>query len=449
MRNGSNVCTEQRHWRPEEAKKSTEFKNELACHKNSPVSIQDYSSSRKQPETPKQSAVGMVKEKNESLDCNGHDTLADFESIECQDDWDDFDSDFLKDVADEIDNWEEQLGHFANKRNPASLSSSKEQYNTPGVTHKRVHSGPTLIHQTFTPSRSEFISHVTPFTLLPCAASKTMGLPAARGFYGADKESVISENRKASKLSSASHDTLSCEGKESCVPPNHSNFIVDVVNKTPNLFLSSRTSRQSVLGNRNHRDCQDSSPITNRNATPYCSPAVIEETPPNQLGSTSLTKIPSRYCMAKSTGSLLETPTTVASSFASKKCFQTPNTIANFTKTTGSPKEVSSFASKKCFQTPDTTARWHRSKQCFSPHSLSDSSSVVTSGGKITPPLCRCGRRAKRKIVTTSGPNEGRPFYACPNGRGYGRKQSCEYFRWEVCASDFLNSAKPLLSEYE
>lgn len=53
---------------------------------------------------------------------------------------------------------------------------------------------------------------------------------------------------------------------------------------------------------------------------------------------------------------------------------------------------------------------------------------------KITSPLCACGRRAKRQVVTNGGPNHGRGFYCCPvrraGGRGYTEKR-CEFFKWE------------------
>ncbi|VTJ89254.1 Hypothetical predicted protein, partial [Marmota monax] len=34
--------------------------------------------------------------------------------------------------------------------------------------------------------------------------------------------------------------------------------------------------------------------------------------------------------------------------------------------------------------------------------------------GKMTPPLCKCGRRSKRLVVSNNGPNHGRVFYCCP-----------------------------------
>ncbi|NXH59896.1 ERI2 exoribonuclease, partial [Rhabdornis inornatus] len=52
---------------------------------------------------------------------------------------------------------------------------------------------------------------------------------------------------------------------------------------------------------------------------------------------------------------------------------------------------------------------------------------------KSTPPLCNCGRRAKKLSVSNAGPNHGRAFFCCPVGKQGGDKKSCGYFKWE-CA---------------
>ncbi|XP_040892372.1 ERI1 exoribonuclease 2 [Toxotes jaculatrix] len=61
--------------------------------------------------------------------------------------------------------------------------------------------------------------------------------------------------------------------------------------------------------------------------------------------------------------------------------------------------------------------------------------SVTMKGGqRITSPLCSCGRRAKRQVVSNGGPNHGRGFYCCPVRRSgsEGRIQKgCEFFKWE------------------
>lgn len=51
--------------------------------------------------------------------------------------------------------------------------------------------------------------------------------------------------------------------------------------------------------------------------------------------------------------------------------------------------------------------------------------------GKSTPPLCNCGRRAKKLSVSNAGPNHGRAFFCCPVGKQGGDKKSCGYFKWE------------------
>ncbi|XP_069066380.1 ERI1 exoribonuclease 2 [Pleurodeles waltl] len=59
-------------------------------------------------------------------------------------------------------------------------------------------------------------------------------------------------------------------------------------------------------------------------------------------------------------------------------------------------------------------------------------SSRIVNNGKITPPLCNCGRRSKRLTVSSIGPNQGRAFYSCPIGkRVEGKKKGCGYFKWE------------------
>ncbi|XP_050836108.1 ERI1 exoribonuclease 2 [Serinus canaria] len=51
--------------------------------------------------------------------------------------------------------------------------------------------------------------------------------------------------------------------------------------------------------------------------------------------------------------------------------------------------------------------------------------------GKSTPPLCNCGRRAKKLSVSNAGPNHGRAFFCCPVGKQGANKKSCGYFKWE------------------
>lgn len=64
------------------------------------------------------------------------------------------------------------------------------------------------------------------------------------------------------------------------------------------------------------------------------------------------------------------------------------------------------------------------------------------NGGGVTPPLCQCGRRTRRRSVVNPGPNQGGAFFACSSSRGQlglgtnstdkKAKRGCSFFRWEV-----------------
>ena len=55
----------------------------------------------------------------------------------------------------------------------------------------------------------------------------------------------------------------------------------------------------------------------------------------------------------------------------------------------------------------------------------------AVKNGKPTPPLCNCGRRAKKLYVSNAGPNHGKAFFSCPVGKHEGKKKGCGYFKWE------------------
>ncbi|XP_069545736.1 ERI1 exoribonuclease 2 [Brachyistius frenatus] len=75
------------------------------------------------------------------------------------------------------------------------------------------------------------------------------------------------------------------------------------------------------------------------------------------------------------------------------------------------------------------------STNTLSSRSARPSVSVTVKGvQKVTSPLCACGRRAKRQVVSNGGPNHGRGFYCCPvrrSGGTGGMKKGCEFFKWE------------------
>ena len=66
---------------------------------------------------------------------------------------------------------------------------------------------------------------------------------------------------------------------------------------------------------------------------------------------------------------------------------------------------------------------------------------VQTTTFKITPPMCRCGRRTKENTVHKEGPNQGRTFFACS------RRNGCGYFEWRRDWSESNNCE--LFSEYD
>ncbi|KAK7113563.1 ERI1 exoribonuclease 2-like [Littorina saxatilis] len=57
------------------------------------------------------------------------------------------------------------------------------------------------------------------------------------------------------------------------------------------------------------------------------------------------------------------------------------------------------------------------------------------SSMKATPPLCKCGRRAKRRMAQNPGPNMGRWFFSCVKGSGNSANSSgCGFFKWETAS---------------
>ncbi|MBN3291840.1 ERI2 exoribonuclease, partial [Polypterus senegalus] len=65
--------------------------------------------------------------------------------------------------------------------------------------------------------------------------------------------------------------------------------------------------------------------------------------------------------------------------------------------------------------------------------SVNMKSASIRLPAKITPPLCKCGCRAKRLYVSNGGPNHGKAFYCCPGGKQKSTvsRKRCEFFKWE------------------
>ncbi|XP_006813404.1 ERI1 exoribonuclease 2-like [Saccoglossus kowalevskii] len=107
--------------------------------------------------------------------------------------------------------------------------------------------------------------------------------------------------------------------------------------------------------------------------------------------------------------------------------------IAWSSRRTNSNHSNNVVPSKDRFKTPTVPSRFKvELKTPFSRFSTPDM--LI---GRITPPLCRCGRRAKRRTVINPGPNQGRGFFSCHSGRTNNGK-ACAFFKWEVSMSPSL-----------
>ena len=349
------------------------------------------------------------------------------------------------------------------------------------------------------------VAHVAPVTLLPAVASTRWGLSddPARGFHGTDKGSRKAASEKVPRLpgDGATSAFLRCNSKGCNLGPLRAvdvNDMCEVKSSSMHRLKKERSLRSPGLQNAPLVPCHDSKgwnldPMTTvdgrvsprggcnsrtedknmhrlANAPPCAlvrhssscwpagddpddspvlflrggmqwkgedierhpsytpvrpgaassvrhSPATIEETPPHEQG---INAVPLHGVVPVSEGH--------GSSSDSQRA---DSAHSNVSSEGGS------------FKTPNIS-RWLNSKRCAD-FSTPSPSSFTASGGKVTPPLCGCGRRAKRKFVTSPGPNEGLPFYVCPVSRGNDRKLGCNYFKWEKCDSD---SVEPLLSDY-
>lgn len=66
-------------------------------------------------------------------------------------------------------------------------------------------------------------------------------------------------------------------------------------------------------------------------------------------------------------------------------------------------------------------------------------SKPATSTMRVTPPLCLCGRRSRRRQVQNCGPNMGRLFFSCSTGQSIGTpatRGGCGFFQWESLSND-------------
>lgn len=146
-----------------------------------------------------------------------------------------------------------------------------------------------------------------------------------------------------------------------------------------------------------------------------------------------------------------EKTSTPDSSFARPKAVITPHTnhkktpqssFTIYTDPGNSPRASSSGSfntSKNVLSSLSTNTLSSRTNQ-------SSLSAPMKGGQRVTSPLCGCGRRAKRQVVSNGGPNQGRGFYCCPvrrSGSGCRIQKGCEFFKWESALMKSSSVASP------
>ena len=184
-------------------------------------------------------------------------------------------------------------------------------------------------------------------------------------------------------------------------------------------------SRASVMSHVKPLTLQSSATI-NKDPLESSTTSSVTHHNPKQL-MTSLCIKQDEYC----------TSTTITTSCNEKQTtFKTPTSLV-YTSSNVSSSSRDSSSSKSLFKTPNS-AEWIRVK----------GSSSYRQNLKVTPPLCGCGKRSRRKVTSTPGPNQGQSFFACSKSRTNG----CGFFQWDyslLTESPMDHDGCKLESEYE
>ncbi|XP_071797658.1 ERI1 exoribonuclease 2-like [Asterias amurensis] len=166
--------------------------------------------------------------------------------------------------------------------------------------------------------------------------------------------------------------------------------------------------------------------------------------------SSHFTKSTSVKCISTSTVS--PNPNTLSSSKTHSSMTRNPSTSSVLKTPLNTPIQGARIPTPSSgFKTPYAPVPY-RTPGSTTPRTPLQSNHPTPSGCKITPPMCGCGRRAKRRTVVSPGPNIGRFFYSCTLGRRSSEvglldvtnhKKGCGYFKWE---SMILAGKRPLTS---
>ena len=298
----------------------------------------------------------------------------------------DWTEDFMKDIAKELDDWDnDNIANEHQQSDHQHCAHGGERHQNSNISHKASTDGSNLpIVEKFcqlqesssltkqSNSGSDCVSHVTPITVLPSEKGNSTLIP------------IHTHSPTILKMS-ASHTSPSGNATE-----------VSVVKETPP-FVTKRCidhesqEKHQLCRRSSHTDHQQSECFS-RDTTPQGShvgrfPHTAQSTDKNQNHAVSF-----------------RTPSTAEWMKAKRLSSHSIHTPLNFGTSVCSTHTPPNFNNGK----------------------------VLLSGGKVTPPLCDCGKRAKRKTVSNAGPNEGKTFYACPNGKASDNSRGCGFFKWEM-----------------
>lgn len=218
-----------------------------------------------------------------------------------------------------------------------------------------------------------------------------------------------------------------CEGNSACdvqQPTNNQNIIVNPSSRR-------RPSEKSANTGTTVNQCPQRKPSGPNDASNCVLPVVLGpissafRPPPLKTTPTGKENIAagSRSNVGQSNSAIV-----VTSSVISNSSTFVPKSFNQF-KT---PNEQQSVLTRKPFGAVNTMRTPSDSMNKKTPPTLC----------KRTPPMCECGRRAHRKIVQNPGPNQGRAFFACPNGKrmsnskksllaGQTKQWGCRFFKWD------------------
>ena len=316
-----------------------------------------------------------------------------------EDNWTSFDEGLMKDIVKELDDWDnddsanteqllrtnqlptthEEHGNSSHNANRPSMCS--DAVNAQPVPSKSQSVQKNAQLTVGTPLRPDLVSHVSPVTLLSCSAAAQLPSP------------IICNPPPNLQNTCSSANSDICIVSET--PPN---FVENAVNFQTKLSLPGNISL--TMPPTAHQQVQTVSSF-NHNIIRTSTPAPLSSTP--YLSKCTLSvPVLCHDCNTPNSALMFRTPST--SEWMKVKRLSSGSTHSPSPSSTHTP----------------------------SPRlSGSISGELLSIGGKVTPPLCSCGKRTKRRNVSNPGPNEGRTFYACPNGKASDKSRGCGFFTWE------------------